>query len=280
MTVCTSCGTTAPDEMRHCNNCGARLPEPEVEAPGNTSHFGDQDIKSMMARMEREGAADPGEGNLLAGLPRPKVGSMLSPLRGGQTSPTARKPEKRARSASGSTVMGMPLFTTGEQRAMPAPRPRPSSRDAHIEPAPPAGAAPSGGPSIQSLDSFQDDFGAPIESNVADTPDSAATDAAVREPSQAPADPAAAPTTPSAPPAAESASIDEPRADAPPANDVDEPPPVDDAPELPGPEALDITSPQRPTEQAPAVGLGGNNTAIVIIVIAAVIAGVAFFLLK
>lgn len=262
MTVCTSCGTPAPDEMRHCSQCGNRLPEPEPEAPGNTSHFGDQDIKNLMSRVDSEQLDAADEGNLLAGLPRPKVGSMLSPLRGGQTASSARKPEKRARSASGSTVMGMPIFATGEQRQLP--RPRPSASPAVSNAPAPPGAALDDGPSIQSLGSFQDDLAAPPPPG----PGAAESLDAAPEPTPPAAD--------GAPPAPREPSIDDtPQAPAPAA-------PENDAPSLPSVEELDITSPDRATEMSPAVGSsgGGSNIAIAVILIAAIVAGVAFFLLK
>ncbi len=264
MIVCTACGASVPDEMRHCPQCGSRLPEPEPEAPGNTSHFGDQDIKNLMSRIEGEQGGSADEGNLLAGLPRPKVGSMLSPLRGGQTAPT-RRPEKRARSASGSTVMGMPIMATGEQRTLPAPRPRPSASTPGA-PVPEAGAAIDNGPSIQSLDSFQDDLAAPppagpaspLAEDPAAAPDSLAQPAVGGE---------------STPPPAEDPSVDRAPEPAPAAAKPD-------APSLPSVEELDITSPDRPTEMSPAAESSGAGNAIVVIVIAAIAAGVAFFLLK
>jgi len=264
MTVCTACGNNAPDDMRHCSQCGARLPEPEPEAPGKTGHFGDQDIKDLMSKMERERSAPTEDGNLLAGLPRPKVGSMLSPLRGGQTSAAARKPEKRARSASGSTVMGMPLFSTGEQRAVPMPRPRarPSTTDESTHD---VGAPLDGGPSIQSLDSFKDDVNAPQM----DQGDRAAAD----RPSAADRHDGPAP-------------VESDRASGPadrqltPAVDPGAPGRVEELPHLPGPDALDITSRDRPTERAPAVSAGSGLNPVVAVVIAAAIAAVAFFLLK
>lgn len=281
MTVCTSCGAAAPDDMKHCSQCGALLPEPEAQAPGNTSHFGDQDLKGLMSRMDREESAQPEDGNLLAGLPRPKAASMLSPLRGGQTSPTARKPEKRARSASGSTVMGMPLFNTGEQRAVQMPRPRPSApAPAEVSELTPAPLAD--GSSIQSLGSFQDDFGAPVD---------ALARPRVSQPAAplASADRSAPPADPSAPPAevAESESVEPPapqEASGPPVDALDGPSAsLDRVPDLfeGAPDLRDGTSPYRPTERSPAVSSsGGGNTAIVVIVIAAIAAGLAFFLLK
>lgn len=154
MIVCPACGHQSPDGSAHCTQCGETL---DSTGPGHpkTRNFGDQDVKNLVARIERETAQEEGEGNLLAGLPRPKVGSMVSPLRGGQTA-ASRVPDKRARSASGSTVMGMPIYTTGEHGLV---RPTPAA-------APPTVTAkPQTGPasidtlaSIQSLDSFQDDF--------------------------------------------------------------------------------------------------------------------------
>ncbi len=270
MTVCTACGTESPDDLRHCPQCGAALPEPD--APGNTSHFGEKDLEKLMTRMGREpdGATPPS--NLMAGLPRPKVGSMASPLRGGQTSPSdRRKPEQRARSASGSTVMGMPLFTTGEQRAVSVPARQPSAPPAA---APADEASASGGPSIQSLGSFQDDFGAegsqppaaaPAETaGVADPMAAGATGAEDAPGGAEIADAAApdqgpsAPRGPSRPPAAGAAPGPDP--------EPGDPPP--------------ITSPDRPTEPAPAVGSGGSGRLVAAVLIAAVLAGVAFFLLK
>lgn len=257
MTVCTACGTESPDDLRHCPQCGALLPEPD--APGNTSHFGEKDLKNLMSRIERDAAPEAGPGNLMAGLPRPKVGSMASPLRGGQTAPTDRgKPEKRTRSASGSTVMGMPLFTTGEQRAIPVParrRPTPSS-----QPADPAPAA--GGPSIQSLGSFQDDIGASAPADPASEPALPAVDGGDGEAAREPSAPAA-----DAPP--------EPAEVTPPQD-----PPRREAPSLPPRGALDVRSPDRPTEPSPQVGGGGGGRVVVVIVIAAALAAAAFFLLK
>lgn len=156
MTACPACGSESLDASTHCVHCGAALSPGAEEAPGHTSHFGDQDVKKLVARIAREEeAAQDGDGNLLAGLPRPKASSMVSPLRGGQTSASTRgsRPEqRRARSASGSTVMGMPLYTTGEQGAI-----RPVARRG-VASLPVADASRASA-SIQSLDAFQGDIG-------------------------------------------------------------------------------------------------------------------------
>jgi hypothetical protein len=156
MTACPACGSESLDASTHCVHCGAALSPAAEEAPGHTSHFGDQDVKKLVARIAREEeAAQDGDGNLLAGLPRPKASSMVSPLRGGQTSASTRggRPEqRRARSASGSTVMGMPLYTTGEQGAI-----RPVARRGVVSM--PAADASGVSASIQSLDAFQGDIG-------------------------------------------------------------------------------------------------------------------------
>lgn len=156
MTACPACGSESLDASTHCVHCGAALSPEAEEAPGHTSHFGDQDVKKLVARIAREEeAAQDGDGNLLAGLPRPKASSMVSPLRGGQTSASTRggRPEqRRARSASGSTVMGMPLYTTGEQGAI-----RPVARRGVVSV--PAADASGVSASIQSLDAFQGDIG-------------------------------------------------------------------------------------------------------------------------
>lgn len=276
MTVCTSCGTPAPDDMRHCSQCGARLPEPELEAPGNTSHFGDQDLKNLMSRMDREEDEAELGGNLLAGLPRPKAASMLSPLRGGQTAPSARKPEKRARSASGSTVMGMPLFNTGEQRAMPLPRPRAPTA---AEPAPDMGAPIADGSSIQSLGSFQDDFGDAAEGPVEPPSSSAPPRPASAPPADAATLDAGVSRPSSAPPAGREAPAPSPAKVREPSTPASPPPASDDAPRLP--RSPDVTSPERPTEQAPAVSSSNTvTTAVIVVVVAAVLAGLAFVLLR
>ncbi|MCB9527384.1 MAG: zinc ribbon domain-containing protein [Myxococcales bacterium] len=158
MTPCPACGSESPDGSTHCVHCGAAFTAAGDEAPGHTSHFGDQDVKKLVARISREEeAAHDADGNLLAGLPRPKAASMVSPLRGGQTTATTRgggRPEqRRARSASGSTVLGMPLYTTGEQGVI---RPA-ATRASAISAAPGAGEPLSA--SIQSLGAFQDDLG-------------------------------------------------------------------------------------------------------------------------
>lgn len=273
MTVCTACSTESPDDLQHCPQCGAALPEPD--APGNTSHFGEKDLEKLMSRMGREAEGAPPPSNLMAGLPRPKVGSMASPLRGGQTSPSARrKPEQRARSASGSTVMGMPLFTTGEQRAVSVPARQPSRSPA----AAPVGEAPvSGGPSIHSLDSFQDDFGAegPRPSPEAPADPGGISDGLAGEPAAIdPAVPehAADPGITGSGSAAEAApSVDGASA----SRDPSRPPATAEAPADPP-----ITSPDRPTEPAPAVESSGAGRLVAVILIAAALAGVAFFLLK
>lgn len=273
MIVCASCGSESPDDMRHCVQCGARLPDAPVapEAPGHTSHFGDDDLKNLMARIEREGDEGPADANLLAGLPRPKVGSMLSPLRGGQTAPTTRSPEKRARSASGSTVMGMPLFTTGEQRAVvPAPRPREAAASDV-----PAAPEAEGGASIMPLGSFQGDFGgsAPPAAGSAEpsAPASTPPTDAVDEPAKAAPEPARADLDAARRSGGEPAAPDA-------ATEPVEPVTSPDRPTTPVEAARTATGPMPVSARAPEKG--GSGLMIAVVIGATLLAAAAFFLLK
>lgn len=285
MIVCPACGHTSPDGSAHCVNCGEPLGSETGDVSGaghpKTRNFGDQDVKNLVARIEREAAEEESAGNLLAGLPRPKVGSMVSPLRGGQTG-ASRLPDKRARSASGSTVMGMPIYTTGEQglvappaRAMPAPA------------APSIASLGSSGPStidslasIQSLDSFQDDFTgasqppgavepaattpAPLTAAARDdasAADRAPTvgDAALDEPARADSDrrPAVEPMVPDALP------------------DLSAPPDAGDAPSLPGRATFNEFGPPNEGQQS-----GNGGTLAMVVLILAGLGALAFFLFR
>lgn len=268
MITCGQCGTQCPDGSAHCVQCGASL-QPAKRAPGNTSHFGEDELKGLISRVSRDEQPEPPEQNLLAGMPRHRVGSMVSPLLGGRTTPTAKAPEKRARSASGSTVMGMPLFTAGQA---PVPKPAAPSRTPSVPPqqSPLAPAPIGGGPSIQSLGAFQEDL---------DTTDPTGSGDHLSAP------PPGAPEA-AAPMAARSAPV-EPAAPEPPAE-----PSIDDAPELPPPgsieeEALPPPPSQRPratTGPMPIVHTGSSpsnaGAIIAVVVLAAVVAGVAFYLLQ
>lgn len=269
MSACAECGSVSPEGSTHCVHCGAALAAPGVEGPANTSHFGDQDVKNLVARIAREERAELPDSNLLAGLPRPKAASMVSPLRGGQTTASARQPapeKRRARSAAGSTVMGMPLYTTGEQGVI-----RPTARKSAASADPVEDELGAMGASIQSLDDFQGDMDAdpgsapPVEAGVGDP--SPAVESATPEPPHA-AEPAQAtepsrPAEPAQPPAADEA----PAARTP--SHAASPTPADPGRTSTGP--LDLSQP---------ASSGKAGLVAVIVVLAIVAAAVAFFALK
>lgn len=288
MTPCPECGSASPDGSTHCVHCGAAFAVAGDEAPGHTSHFGDQDVKKLVARItrEEEGAQDT-DGNLLAGLPRPKAASMVSPLRGGQTTASTRgggRPEqRRARSASGSTVLGMPLYTTGEQGII---RPA-ATRASAISAAPGVGEPLSA--SIQSLGAFQDDLGGRRGSGPLPQIEPRAPQTAGAEPPAA-RDPGPAASAPTASgPTASGPTASAPTASAPSAHAGANPPPAakpaEPASAAASPEpAAARSEPARtatgPLDLSRPASSSKAGTIAVIVLIAVVLAIVAFVALK
>lgn len=261
MSACAECGSASPDGSTHCVHCGAALPAPGVEGPANTSHFGDQDVKNLVARVAREERAELPDGNLLAGLPRPKAASMVSPLRGGQTTASARQPapeKRRARSAAGSTVMGMPLYTTGEQGAI-----RPTARKSAASADPIEEALGASGASIQSLDDFQGD----IEADPAPVVEAS--------PSEADAAGEPAPSTPEPPRPSEPSRPPEPSQPT-----AAQAPPDSSAPASPTPTADPGRTSTGPLDLSQPASSGKAGLVAVIVVLAIAAAAVAFFALK
>lgn len=284
MSACAECGSVSPEGSTHCVHCGAALPAPGAEGPANTSHFGDQDVKNLVARIASEERAETGDGNLLAGLPRPKAASMVSPLRGGQTTASARQPapeKRRARSAAGSTVMGMPLYSTGEQGVI-----RPTARRSAASTTPPVDELAASGASIQSLDDFQGD----MEAAQASTPPAAVA----AEPGAG-----AGAELPSVElPGVELPSADQPGADTPSQKPEASPSPgiAEPAPSHPAAPAMADAAPAGPASPAPSTDAARTSTGpldlsqpassskagliAALVVLTVVAAAVAFFALK
>ncbi|MCA9537334.1 MAG: hypothetical protein KC620_00515 [Myxococcales bacterium] len=290
MIVCPACGNESPEASKHCVHCGHGLvaASPPAKSPGpKTSHFGDGEVKALLARMSHDGKAASAEAdNLLAGLPRPRVSSQISPLQGGHSA-TTKASDRRDRSSSRSTVLGMPLFvpTVGTKRG-----PSTSAVETPLS-APPLGAAPAAGrASIQSLDAFDDGFSPPASNPAAPLP-------AEAQPFEAPAGahPLSAPVLAAAP--AEPEAVSSPAAPVAEGEDIDlsapigvEAPRIRSAAPQPAPvEARSDPSPigpviierARPTSPAPPPASGNTMTWVLgAVVVLAAVAALYFFVLR